>query len=90
MSPEEYSKSFLFCPKMTTATSTEHNTDNSCAFLNKPPLRLRKVLEEAVSFVSLTRPVHLHRAVPFILDRLDLNLASSHDFAVVMRPVSGR
>ena len=27
-----------------TATSTEQSTDNSCAFLNSPPLRLRKVL----------------------------------------------
>lgn len=45
MSPEEYSYSFLLCPKMITATSTEHSTDNSCAFLNKPPLRLRKVTD---------------------------------------------
>ena len=27
-----------------TATSTEQSTDNSCAFLNRPPLRFRKVL----------------------------------------------
>ena len=44
MSPDEYSYSFLFCPKMKTATSTEHSTESSCAFLNKPPLRFRKVL----------------------------------------------
>src|ERR1700722_10709752 len=30
---------------MMTATSTEHNTDNSCAFLKRPPFRLRKVLQ---------------------------------------------
>jgi hypothetical protein len=45
MSPEEYSYSFLLWPKMITATSTEHSTESSCAFLNKPPLRLRKVTD---------------------------------------------
>jgi hypothetical protein len=45
MSPDEYSYSFLLCPKMMTATSTEHSTESSCAFLNKPPLRLRKVTD---------------------------------------------
>jgi hypothetical protein len=44
MSPDENSYSFLLWPKMMTATSTEHSTDSSCAFLNKPPLRFRKVL----------------------------------------------
>ena len=28
-----------------TATSTEHRTESSCAFLNRPPLRFRKVLQ---------------------------------------------
>jgi hypothetical protein len=45
MSPDENSYSFLLWPKMMTATSTEHSTDSSWAFLNRPPLRLRKVTE---------------------------------------------
>jgi hypothetical protein len=45
----EYSYSFLLLPKMMTATSTEHRTESSCAFLNKPPLRLRNVLRAEVS-----------------------------------------
>lgn len=44
MSPEEYSYSFLLWPKIITATSTEQRTESSWAFLNRPPLRLRKVL----------------------------------------------
>lgn len=44
ISAEEYSYSFLLLPKMKTATSTEHRTESSCAFLNRPPFRLRKVL----------------------------------------------
>lgn len=47
MSVEEYSYSFLLFPKMKTATSTEHNTDSSCAFLNRPPFLFRKVLYKA-------------------------------------------
>jgi hypothetical protein len=45
MSPDEYSYSFLLWPKMMTATSTEQSTESSCAFLNNPPLRLRKVTD---------------------------------------------
>jgi len=45
MSPDENSYSFLLWPKMMTATSTEQRTDSSCAFLNNPPFRLRKVLQ---------------------------------------------
>lgn len=45
ISDDEYSYSFLLCPKMMTATSTEQRTDNSCAFLNSPPLRLRNVTD---------------------------------------------
>jgi hypothetical protein len=37
-----------------TATSTEHNTASSCAFLKRPPFRFRKVLE-AVDNVSQCR-----------------------------------
>ena len=37
-----------------TATSTEQSTDSSWAFLNKPPLRLRKVLK-AYEVSSLDR-----------------------------------
>ena len=44
MSPDENSYSFLLWPKMMTATSTEHSTESSCAFLNRPPLRFRNVL----------------------------------------------
>jgi len=40
----EYSYSFLLLPNIITATSTEQRTESSCAFLNKPPLRLRNVL----------------------------------------------
>jgi hypothetical protein len=47
----EYSYSFLLLPKMITATSTEHRTDSSCAFLNRPPLRLRKVLHICISIL---------------------------------------
>lgn len=44
MSAEEYSYSFLLLPKIKTATSTEQSTESSCAFLNRPPFRFRKVL----------------------------------------------
>lgn len=44
ISAEEYSYSFLLLPKMKTATSTEQSTESSCAFLNRPPFRFRKVL----------------------------------------------
>ncbi len=44
ISDDEYSYSFLLLPKMKTATSTEQSTESSCAFLNRPPLRFRKVL----------------------------------------------
>ena len=52
ISPDEYSYSFLLWPKIITATSTEHRTESSCAFLNRPPLRLRNVLfqESAQAF----------------------------------------
>jgi hypothetical protein len=46
ISPEENSYNFLLWPKMMTATSTEHSTDNSWAFLKRPPLRFRKVLQD--------------------------------------------
>lgn len=49
MSPDENSYSFLLWPKMMTATSTEHSTESSCAFLNRPPLRFRKVLGTVMS-----------------------------------------
>lgn len=49
ISPEEYSYSFLLWPNIMTATSTEQSTESSCAFLNKPPLRLRKVLWKSVA-----------------------------------------
>lgn len=44
ISVEEYSYNFLLLPNIKTATSTEHSTESSCAFLNKPPFLLRKVL----------------------------------------------
>jgi len=47
ISLDEYSYNFLLFPKIMTATSTEQRTESSCAFLNNPPLRLRKVLQEA-------------------------------------------
>lgn len=47
MSVDEYSYSFLLLPKMKTATSTEQRTESSCAFLNRPPFRFRKVLSRA-------------------------------------------
>jgi hypothetical protein len=49
MSPDENSYSFLLWPNIMTATSTEQRTESSCAFLNRPPLRLRKVLHSVVS-----------------------------------------
>jgi hypothetical protein len=82
MSPDENSYSFLLWPKMMTATSTEHSTESSCAFLNRPPLRFRKVLPR-VSVGSGTRgawsrAAGLHGAVAVVLDGLDLNLAAAH------------
>jgi hypothetical protein len=41
----EYSYNFLLLPKIITATSTEQSTESSCAFLNKPPLRFKNVLQ---------------------------------------------
>ena len=49
ISPEEKSYSFLLWPKMMTATSTEQRTESSCAFLNRPPLRFRNVLNDDIS-----------------------------------------
>jgi hypothetical protein len=62
MSADEYSYSFLLLPKMKTATSTEHRTESSCAFLNKPPLRFRNVTERLRSSLMalisiLRRPI---------------------------------
>lgn len=57
MSFEEYSYSFLLLPKMKTATSTEHRTESSCAFLKRPPFLLRKVTERlrssAMALISI-------------------------------------
>ena len=55
MSDDEYSYNFLLWPKMTTATSTEQRTESSCAFLNKPPLRLRKVTDRLRSSRTATQ-----------------------------------
>lgn len=44
MLPDENSYNFLLWPKMMTATSTEQRTASSCAFLNRPPFRFKKVL----------------------------------------------
>lgn len=63
ISPDEYSYSFLLWPKMITATSTEQRTDSSCAFLKRPPLRLRNVLRgRRVSFKSAYKSYNYHRA----------------------------
>jgi hypothetical protein len=82
ISPEENSYSFLLWPKMMTATSTEQRTESSCAFLNRPPLRLRKVLVHGViSFMFLGGGEDqsiIHRTVSIILDRLNLNLSAAH------------
>jgi hypothetical protein len=65
---------------MMTATSTEQRTDSSCAFLNRPPLRLRKVLVYVlVSFGFLGwYGGSIHRTVSIILDRFDLNFSPAH------------
>jgi hypothetical protein len=60
MSPDENSYSFLLCPKMMTATSTEHSTESSCAFLKSPPLRFRNVL---LGVSGGSRVQHAARAV---------------------------
>ena len=85
MSPEEYSYSFLLWPKMMTATSTEHSTDSSCAFLNKPPLRLRKVTDlcgrsqyDGARGSGRGRVSATHAPVAVVLDGLDLDLAAAH------------
>lgn len=44
MSPDENWYNFLLLPKTTTATSTEHRTPSSYAFLNRPALRFKNVL----------------------------------------------
>lgn len=88
ISAEEYSYNFLLLPKMKTATSTEHKTESSWAFLNRPPFRLRKVLEEDVDVSSSTCRRewvqgngfgdNIHRAIAVIPDGLDLNFSSTH------------
>ncbi len=81
MSPEENSYSFLLWPKMITATSTEQRTDSSCAFLNRPPLRLRKVLVDvAISLMCMGQRLgsYIHGTISIILDRFDLNLSAAH------------
>lgn len=82
MSPEENSYSLLLWPKMMTATSTEHRTESSWAFLKRPPLRLRNVLRvgQRQSRWRLWRARRggLHGAVAVILDGLDLDLAAAH------------
>ncbi|KAK5634820.1 hypothetical protein RRF57_010533 [Xylaria bambusicola] len=37
---------------MKTATSTEQSTDNSWAFLNRPPLRFKKVLPKQIDTLA--------------------------------------
>jgi len=80
MSDEEYSYSFLLCPKMMTATSTEQRTESSCAFLNRPPLRLRKVTElrwESVGVRGWMKAWWAYRApVAIVAYRLDLHVPS--------------
>lgn len=73
---------------MKTATSTEQRTDNSWAFLNKPPFRFKNVLKarkaRKVSVESQRetwvgkREEALHRTISVILDGFDLNLSSPH------------
>lgn len=66
---------------MITATSTEQRTDSSCAFLNRPPLRLRKVLVYVVvSFVFMGRRLdgYIHGTISIILNRFNLNLSATH------------
>ena len=66
---------------MITATSTEQRTDSSCAFLNRPPLRLRKVLVNvAISFMFMGWRLgsYIHGTISIILDRFDLNLSAAH------------
>lgn len=65
---------------MTTATSTEQSTDNSYAFLKRPPFLFKKVLTK-VSRGRLGISVvegALHRAVPLIFDGFDINLPATH------------
>jgi hypothetical protein len=82
MSPDENSYSFLLWPKMMTATSTEHSTESSCAFLNRPPLRFRKVLARVSVGSRLPdarrREGSLHGTVAVVLDGLDLDLSAAH------------
>jgi hypothetical protein len=81
MSPDENSYSFLLCPKMMTATSTEQRTDSSCAFLKRPPLRFKKVLDNVSNKSQEAHGVEVgvHGAVAVILDGLDLDLSTTHD-----------
>lgn len=72
---------------MKTATSTEHKTESSWAFLNRPPFRLRKVLEDVDISSSTCRREwaqgngfgdNIHGAIAVISDGLDLNFSSTH------------
>jgi len=66
---------------MMTATSTEHRMESSWAFLNRPPLRFRNVLDRGSAYASHRpeqRAGYSHGAVPVVLNGLDLNLPATH------------
>lgn len=54
---------------MMTATSTEQSTDNSCAFLNRPPLRFKKVTERFRSSLMALISIFLRPMVNSTLKR---------------------
>ena len=58
---------------MMTATSTEQRTESSCAFLNKPPLRLRKVTD-LVDLLARCKDEYRQDGIPIavVANRLDL------------------
>lgn len=62
-----------------TATSTEQRTASSWAFLKRPPFLFKKVLSRSQRLIGGSRTTQaIHGAVAVVLDRLDLNLPSSH------------
>ena len=82
MSPDENSYSFLLWPKMITATSTEQSTESSCAFLNKPPLRFRNVLQCGQSWGAIRA---MARATSTYTERLRSSLMAL--ISIFLRPM---
>ena len=62
---------------MITATSTEQRTESSCAFLNRPPLRFRKVTD-LVEVLAPHRVEDSQDGIPIAVIANGLNLHNSN------------